>query len=784
MSESKTKLSKPKTGGAKAKAAIPKAKAKGATKSVPKTVIKVVAKTATKTATKTASKDSTSSSNEPIKNNKKALKDLDSIISDPIKYANSVTVDRLVTILKKMSEYYYTQNEPLVDDDTFDLMVDVLKERDPNNEFLFQTGAPSASRDDVELPFGMPSLNKIKPGEKSLTKYFKEYTGPYVVSDKLDGISAQLYKDVNGEIDLFSKTQTRVGKSKKHLIQYLVKQKVLDALPNDTSVRGEILISREDFKEFADKFKNPRNTMAGLVNTDKVDTRLAKKAQFVLYSVIQPRMTYSEQMRKLEEWGFKTVWHRELSFKDLDTTAYDEDPDNKYSNQDEEDVEMDEMDKYKKMENKLEQILKYRRAESEFDCDGIVVADDSKTYLYDNDSNPAYAMAFKKNIQTDMREVKVVEVMWDPSMYFVLKPVLRVEPVQISGVTITNVTAHNAAYVYDNKIGAGSIVKISRSGDVIPYIEEVIKSNKKADMPDMKYEWNETKVDIYVVDPDEETLSKINIKRNLHFFRTLGVKFLSEGIMTLLYNAGYTTVLSVLVAASDRDEEPSNISGLGKRMIEKIYNEIDRVLKTPSFLLTLPKIMSGSLMFGMGMGERKIKELLKSIPDLLTKYDDASQTKIKNAVLEVPGFSDISATKIADNLKKFNNFLSEIRVNTNYDLTFSQPVKATAAKAKGAKAKATKATKATKSSKSDDGEKSNDEVDFSNEKVVLTGTRDPRIVEFIEANGGKVASSVSGNTTLVIYVPTPKGKSAKLQDAENRGIKLIAAADFLAQYNL
>ena len=136
---------------------------------------------------------------------KQGLRDLKKIIKNPEKYAREITVKRLVTILQKMSDYYYGEAEPLVDDDTFDIMVDVLREKDPNNSFLFQTGVTETTQDDIQLPFSMPSLNKIKPGEKSLTRWFNKYTGPYIAMDKLDGISVQIYKDGDGNIDMFTK---------------------------------------------------------------------------------------------------------------------------------------------------------------------------------------------------------------------------------------------------------------------------------------------------------------------------------------------------------------------------------------------------------------------------------------------------------------------------------------------------------------------------------------------------------------------------------------------------
>ena len=132
------------------------------------------------------------------KQNTSPIKDLDLIKTNPIKYANEVPIKKLVTVLQKLSDYYYGEKKELITDEIYDQMIDVLKERDPQNLFLFQTGVSKPSKEDVQLPFPMPSLDKMKPGEKSLTNWFTSYHGPYVVSDKLDGISVQIYKDKNG----------------------------------------------------------------------------------------------------------------------------------------------------------------------------------------------------------------------------------------------------------------------------------------------------------------------------------------------------------------------------------------------------------------------------------------------------------------------------------------------------------------------------------------------------------------------------------------------------------
>lgn len=700
---------------------------------------------------------------------KSGLRDLDKIQDDPEQYANTVTVERLVTILQKMSDYYYAESRPLVEDNVYDVMLDVLKERDPDNAYLFKTGVEKTTDKDIELPYFMPSLDKIKPGEKPLPRWFKSYKGPYIVMDKLDGISVQIYKDEKGNTDLFTKKRTGMGTSKKYMLKYLADKKILDKMPNGTSVRGEVVISRKDFEavqEFEPDLKNPRSAMAGLMNTDELDTRIAKKAQFITYNILYPRYTLSEQQKKLKSWGFKVVWNKKYDVSELEDMDENDD-----MNDDEEEDE--EKTKIKGIETNLKKILGERVAKSEFLVDGIVVYDDAEIYEHD-DRNPKHAMAFKMNSTTNMKDATVEEVMWDPSMYGDLRPVVRIKPIVLSGnTTVTYCTAHNAKFVKDNNIGKGAIIKIVRSGDVIPYIVEVVKPAKKPQMPDMEYIWNETEVQIIVVNPSEEIERKMRIKQNLHFFRKLGVKFLSEGLTAKFYDAGYQTITSIVACASNKDTDPYKIGGLGEKMITKIYDQIDKAFGR----VKLPEIMSGSLKFGSGLGVRKIKEIVKRYPNILEMKDDDPED-LKDQIMDVSGFSNILATKFTENLTSFCEFLDELRKNCSYDLSFSTKVET---KGKGKK-------KTKKDTDTDDDQNENDEngenaVDMSKEKVVMTGFRSDAITEFVENNGGKISSSVSKNTTLVIYVASDKGRS-KIDKAQELGITTITRAEFEKKYNI
>src|SRR3990172_7165135 len=181
------------------------------------------------------------------------------ILIDPYKFANNISIDELVETLKQLSYYYYQTDEPLIPDSTYDLLRDVLEERDPDNEYLKAVGAP-IDKNKVELPYPMASLNKIKPTTDALTNWKMNYKGPYVLSDKLDGVSGLLYKKDN-KFKLYTRGDATTGQDITHLIPYLLKDKYKPGkIPNGTAIRGEIVMSKKNFDTIKDKYKNARNT--------------------------------------------------------------------------------------------------------------------------------------------------------------------------------------------------------------------------------------------------------------------------------------------------------------------------------------------------------------------------------------------------------------------------------------------------------------------------------------------------------------------------------------------
>jgi NAD-dependent DNA ligase len=638
-------------------------------------------------------------------------------------YVGNLVSSKLEKILRDLSSEYYNKGISLVSDEIFDFLKEKLEEIDPLNDFLNEVGAPIGEKEKVKLPYPMGSLDKIKPSTNELEKWKDSYKGPYVISDKLDGISAQLYI-TEKENKLYTRGNGEFGQDISYLIEYLFDSSKFpkDKLP--ISIRGELILSKKNFEKVKDKFKNARNAVAGYVNSKKVDKTLSKLVEFIGYTVIYPTLTQENQMKFLKTFkGLKKVVEYKL-LKDKELTN-------------------DVLSKY----------LEERRNKSDYEVDGIVVYDSSDAYKH-MAGNPSHGFAFKSILSDQFAEALVIDVIWEASMDGYLKPKVQINPINLVGVTITYATAFHAKFVEENNLGPGSVIKIIRSGDVIPHIMEVIKpsTSGKPKMPDTEYIWDKNHVNIIIKNINKsEYLNTIKAKKMDYFFSVLEVKNISLGILTKLVDNGYDNIIDILSADK---KELENIDGIGKKLIEKIFDNINEVMKN----MTMEKLMAGSHVFGTGIGERKIKLIIKEIPNILNIKD---KKELKDMVLKIDGFSDISADKFVNNLDKFKIFYKELK--EIYDLDYIEE-------------------KLKKDDKKKDTKDESKNI-FENMKIVFTGFRDKELQEKIEDLGGSVSTSVSSKTNIVVHADNEKN-SSKLEKATQLEIKIMSKSEFKKKFSL
>ena len=636
---------------------------------------------------------------------------INKVLDDPFNYANTISILNLVKLLEKLNKIYRQTNEGVVTDEIYDILIDVLKERDPKNKFLNKVGE-TISKDKVELPHAMGSLDKIKNDSEETSKWKKKYKGPYVLSDKLDGVSALLVKQDNN-MKLFTRGDGLYGQDISYLIKYVLNKSVnVKDLPNNYAVRGELIINKKDFETVSDTYSNARNAVAGLVNAKKYSTKLAKITKFISYSIINPLFKQELQMINLKKRKFDVV--NNTTKKTFDNEL-------------------------------LGKLLVKRRKEGSYEIDGVVVIDSTKEYK-NKEGNPKHGFAYKTILTDQIAEVKVLDVLWDVSMDGYIKPRLLVEKVRLVGVDITHVTAFNAKYVKENNLGPGAIIKLVRSGDVIPHILEVLKESAsgKPKMPTYKYNWNKTKVDIIFSDKNGEIMNDIKVKLFNNFFEKLKVKYISVGILKKLIDNGFDTLPKILT--SER-EDIYEIDGIG----EKLMTKIDKNIKNAFKKMDLVTFMAASHKFGRGFGVKKLKLIINKYPDILNKK--WKKDEMIEKINEIDGYDDKTSSQFVQNMENFKKFYNEI--NKCYDISHINKVKK---KKVGSL--------------------------FTDQKIVFTGFRDSSFDDFINSNGGSLSSSVSKNTNLVVYVSTDGKKSSKLEKAKKLKLNLITKEDFKKKYKL
>lgn len=624
-------------------------------------------------------------------------------LENNMELARKMPITTLAKIIKYASDKYYNTQTSVISDEMFDFIRDVLQERSPNNKVLKQIGAPVTDKVKIKLPFHMGSLDKIKPGG-ALEKWTEKFKGPYSISDKLDGISGLLHKK-GKEISLYTRGDGSSGTDITYLIPHIKSIKI-DKLPTNISIRGELIISKEKFKKYESTMANGRNMVSGVVNAKSYDPAIVNDIDFICYELIEG-IKHSEQLDKLKSYGLKVVNHSIL--KSLD-------------------------------DNSLSKLLEKRKKEGEYDLDGIVIFDDN-IHPKNKSGNPLYGFAFKSLSSLEFADVEVIDIEWNLSKDGLIKPIVKITPTKISGVVISNVTGHNAKNIVDNGISKGAVIRVVRSGDVIPYIMEIIKPASKIQYPIIPYKWNGTKVDlIYDESQENEEATEQLLTKNLtNFFKKIGTKWIDESTIIKFINAGYGSVKDIINAS---EEDLLELESFGEKMAEKIYNSIQEALKD----VELVDLMNGSNIFGNGFGEKKLGAILKVHPDIVN--NKVTKDKLVDMIKAIDGFDDKTAIKFADNINDFRLFLKDL------DIEYKN-------KFKGMKV----------------GNK------FKDMHIVFTGFRNKELEEYVTNEGGKIVGSVSKNTSLVVCADKDES-SSKLEKARDLNIKILTKDEFIKKFNI
>lgn len=622
----------------------------------------------------------------------KSMEELTKIFKDdPYDFIENQSLENIVKMIEYTNYQYYNFDNPFIKDEEYDLLKEELEKRDPENKLLKQVADSVHSKNKIKLPVKMASMDKLKPSTDQISKWLKKFTGNYIISDKLDGSSGLLVFDKD-KINLYTRGDGSTGTDISSIIS---KINGIPKLKDKVIVRGELLISKDNFKKFEQDYSNSRAMVNGLIGKKKVSDNELKNIDFVAYEVIEPNIKPSEQFDFLKRHKFNTVVNKVES-------------------------------------NITEEILstyfKERKKKSKYDIDGIIITD-NKIYKR-SDGNPKHSFAFKELLEDQITETIVTDVEWRISKDGLIKPRVHVKPVKIGGVTIQHVTGHNAKNIVDNGIGKGAKIKLTRAGEVIPYILKVLKKVKPAE-PDISYKWNDTNVD-YIVDKSDDNSEYDMLVKNLTYFvKKMNIKNLDESLIKKMIEVGIDTVPKIL---NSKVNDLLKIEGFKDKMANKIYNNIQSSIKDAE----LSQVMTASNLFGHGLGEKKLKKILDIIPNIITLK--ITKQKLTEKIIDIEGFDTKTASQFVSNLDKFKRFIKE---NSN--------IKYKIAKKQGSK--------------------------FNDMKIVFTGFRDKDLENLINSQGGNVTNTISSNTSYLI-VKDKEDDSKKIKDAEKNNVKIVSIDEF------
>lgn len=373
-------------------------------------------------------------------------------------------IRRLSDLLRLYQHQYYVLAAPEADDLEYDRLFDKLLKLENENPELKAADSPTArvgsdlASDLPESGHSIPvlSLDKAYSAEDVLAWMAKTdknagRTLNFSVEEKIDGISIVLYY----EDGLLSRAVTRgngyVGNDVTSNVRTIGSVPLRLPEPVTAAVRGEIYLPTDSFDELNKKmdppYANPRNLAAGTIRRIKSSEAAKIPLDIFIYEGFfddQP----SEQkqiIERLKELGFRI--NSRYSFFE---TA-------------------DELSSYIEKSEKERSSLGY-------EIDGLVIKVneiDVRESLGYTGHHPRWAIAYKFESAQGVTVLKAIDIQVGRTGR--ITPVGRVEPVQIGGSTVSNVTLHNQEYINLLEAAVGDTVSISRRGDVIPAVEEVIE---------------------------------------------------------------------------------------------------------------------------------------------------------------------------------------------------------------------------------------------------------------------------------------------------------------------
>lgn len=350
---------------------------------------------------------------------------------------NQETIDELAGLLKAYNRAY-RQGAPMVSDAEYDSLVEKLRVLAPDHPFL-QAVEPEqlTGRQEVRHPSPMLSIEKAYSREhleRFVARVEKEAEAlgirpvTFRLTPKLDGVAGR----DDGRV-----FATRGNGDVGYEISSAFAKGVVPIGGRGRGVGEIVVVKSYFFERMAGFFEHPRNMVVGIISSDVLNENAGtalrdKMVHFVPYSRVFSITVAGNRL--VEETG---------------------------------------------------SLVQALLADVDYPTDGVVaeVTDDRlKERMGATAHHYRWQIALKTKGETALTSVTGIQ--WQVGRTGNVTPVMEVDPVSLSGATIRRVTAHHAGNIRILGIGTGTRIKIIRSGEVIPKLEEVLEARGEVDLPD------------------------------------------------------------------------------------------------------------------------------------------------------------------------------------------------------------------------------------------------------------------------------------------------------------
>ena len=654
----------------------------------------------------------------------------------------------LVSTLNEASDAYYNGQSERMTDYEWDKLFDELRQLEAETgTTLPDSPTQKVSEDNTvgqkeKHEFAALSLAKTKQSEE-LVKWAEER--PIWISWKLDGLTLVVTYDEGKLQKIVTRGNGHIGTNITHLSSAITGIPKNIPTQGHTVIRGEAVISYDDFERYlmesGEDYANPRNLASGSLSVKEAQDIIDRHIQWIPFTLV-----YTDEL--LNSWGERMDWLDRQGFHTVER-------------------ELITVPSRANVEACLTRFTeKVTTKQNPFPVDGLVVCYDDTAYAQTGSVTGHHAtragLAFKW--QDESAETILREVEWSCAAS-TISPVAIFEPVELEGTTVKRASLCNISECQRLGIGgAGTAISVIKANKIIPKVIAVSKCVGTFTVPDTcpvchaptKIVESEASGTRTLHCTNDECPAK-QLKKFARFVSKEGMNIdgISEQTLSKFINLGWVGEYADIYLLRNHIRELANMEGFGEKSAANIMHSIDNSRQVEAqrllFALTIP-------LCGIDVCKRLLSAYpLEDLVNEATKTSDdlfATQAEPQDVFAHVAGIGPEKSASFVrwfrntHNLARFRRLLTHLQVS-NPDTTPQGDL-------------------------------------CQGLTFVITGDvhhykNRNELKAYIESQGGKVASAVSGSTSFLINndVTSTSGKNKK---AQQLGIPIISEDNFISRF--